>query len=70
MNDITRQAPAKSDMGRCIPIKSVLLIFREAGLPRDIRSLQRYCENDPFDGIEELAATGATSFLTGEVVTN
>ena len=46
-----------------IPIKEVLPFFREAGIPRDIRSLQRYCESGLLDGIKEITATGETWFI-------
>ena len=76
MIDFARQLPPQSDgvadsaigTGRRIPIKDVLPIFREAGLPRDIRSLQRYCESGLLDGIKELTATGETWFIAGESI--
>jgi len=77
MHDIARQAPPGSDSvgdidlndtGRRIPIKEVLPLFRAAGLPRDIRSLQRYCENRLLDGIKELTATGETWFVAEDSI--
>lgn len=38
------------------------------GLPRDIRSLQRYCENGLLDGIKELTATGETWFVAEDSI--
>jgi len=77
MDDIARQAPPASDTvgdlgvgdnDRRIPIKDVLRFFREAGIPRDIRSLQRYCENGLLDGIKELTATGETWFVAEDSI--
>jgi len=77
MHDIARQAPPGSDSvgdiglndtGRRIPIKDVLPLFRAAGLPRDIRSFQRYCENRLLDGIKELTATGETWFVAEDSI--
>jgi len=72
MNDIARQVPPQSDMTldrvRRIPIKEVLPRFRAAGLPRDIRSLQRYCESGLLDGIKELTATGETWFIARDSI--
>ncbi len=68
MDDTARQAPPTTDAGRRIPIKDVLLLFRAAGLPRDIRSVQRYCENGLLDGIKELTATGETWFVSEDSI--
>lgn len=69
MNDLARQLPAQSDNDRRIPIKDVLPVFRTAGIPRDIRSLQRYCESGLLDGIKELTSTGDTWFVLEASIT-
>jgi len=42
--------------------------FAEAGLPRNIRSLQRYCAAGRLDAIKEETATGLTYFVDPESV--
>jgi hypothetical protein len=43
-------------------------LFAEAGLPRNIRSLQRYCAAGRLDAIKEETATGLTFFVDPESV--
>jgi len=43
-------------------------LFTEAGLPRNIRSLQRYCAAGRLDCIKEETATGLTYFVDPESV--
>ena len=43
-------------------------LFAEAGLPRNIRSLQRYCAAGRLDCIKEETATGLTYFVDPESV--
>jgi len=44
-------------------------LFAEGGLPRNIRSLQRYCAAGRLDCIKEETATGLTYFVDPESVT-
>jgi hypothetical protein len=45
-------------------------LFADAGLPRNIRSLQRYCAAGRLDCIKEETATGLTYFVDPESITH
>jgi hypothetical protein len=57
--DIPRQSTTRYSL----PLEDVSRLFEEAGLPRNARSLQRYCAAGRLDCIKEETATGLAYFV-------
>lgn len=66
-NDCDTQRRAATPFS--INLEEAGLLFREAGLPRNLRSLQRYCAGGRLDCIKEETINGLQYFVDPESVT-
>ncbi len=66
--DAVRHRQSETDMSRAdAPLVTLDVVshrFIPAGLPRSIRTLQRYCANGTLDCVKEVTDTGDTYFVT------
>jgi hypothetical protein len=73
MPDTERQhqtdTPRPSATRYSVTLDETARLFADAGLPRNIRSLQRYCAAGRLDCIKEETATGLTYFVDPESIT-
>src|SRR4051812_6996171 len=61
MIDTDGLSPTQSD--NLLLLEDVKKRFEEAGLPRDIRTLQRYCEAGALEAFKEMSPTGLTWYV-------
>lgn len=67
MTDTVGHSPSETDntklSSQMLPLDAVSARFIAAGLPRSMRSLQRYCNNGTFDCVKEATQTGDAFFV-------
>ena len=63
MDDAQRHSPPFNDAPRRVTLDVVAARFAQAGLPRSIRSLQRYCQNGTLDCVKEATLNGDNYFV-------
>lgn len=73
MTDTVGQSPSEADKApltpNLLPLDVVSARFIAAGLPRSMRSLQRYCNNGTLDCVKEATQTGDAFFVHEHSVT-
>src|SRR5665213_3565564 len=68
MNDMPRPAATNDDSDFTLPIEEVAKRYDQAGHPRTIRTLQRYCKSGHLDALKKPTLLGDMYLVTAQSV--